>query len=172
MARFHSIKLALIQCFLGARHHSAWYSCNGWPQTASSKSGHVWQTAQQSHCMHGAGRIIVLNRLLPPSKEIESPHVSTSLANRIIAMPLSVTTGSVYCVHRLLLSAVIIYLIEWSSSAFCRSSVLFKKWWVLLPGACLYKLPFLCSFHLLGVHYVSDAVLGAGDIDCKTNFLF
>lgn len=79
MARFHSIKLALIQCFLGARHHSAWYSCNGWPQTASSKSGHVWQTAQQSHCMHGAGRIIVLNRLLPPNKEIESPHVSTSL---------------------------------------------------------------------------------------------
>lgn len=80
MARFHSIKLALIQCFLGAKHHSAWYSCNGWPQTASSKSGHVWQTAQQSHHMHGAGRIIVLNRLLSPMKEIESPHVSTSLA--------------------------------------------------------------------------------------------
>lgn len=38
------------------------------------------QMAQQSHRMHGRGRIIVLNHLLPPNKEIESPHVSTSLA--------------------------------------------------------------------------------------------
>ncbi|CAN0500851.1 unnamed protein product [Rangifer tarandus platyrhynchus] len=30
--------------------------------------------------MHEAGRITVLNRSLPPSKEIESPHVSTSPA--------------------------------------------------------------------------------------------
>lgn len=111
-------------------------------------------------------------------KELLIKKTQTSLWSdrfRIITVPLSVTTGSVYCIHRLLLSTLIIYLIEWSSPAFLRSSVLFKKWWVLFPWDCLCELPFLCSFHfflLLGACYVSDAVLGAGDIDSKTNFLF
>ena len=73
MAWFHSIKLALIRRFLGARHHSAWCSGNGQPRRASSKSGCVWETAEQSRRMHAAGRVTVQGRSLPPSKEIESP---------------------------------------------------------------------------------------------------
>ena len=73
MAWFHSIKLALIRRFLGARHHSAWCSGNGQPRRASSKSGCVWETAEQSRRMHAAGRVTVLSRSLPRSKEIESP---------------------------------------------------------------------------------------------------